>query len=611
MRHVLAAGSAREVPQAVAAVATVPVPTVTELLDWAERVYTVYFPGHQANLVSAPYTYRYYAQTGNYVGVADGRVYIYGPVSGGPLGDVGALADYGTLVYASTTAFTDAQAARFLGQATLGYGLADIAAVRSLGYGAWLDQEFSRPISQSNWDWLVSKGFDSEEFRNAAGGVDAVIWQRLITAPDGLRQRVALALSEILVVGFDGINNPFKNFRLAAWWDLLVAGAFGSFRTLLEQVTLSVAMGNYLNMAGNQKENPATGRLPDENYAREVMQLFTIGLLELNPDGTPRLDASGQPIETYTQDTVSQLSRVLTGWNFDYPRGELGPAFARRPMVLNAALHSTLSATFLGVTVPANTPGAAALKTALDTLAAHPNVGPFIGRQLIQRLVTSNPSPGYVSRVSAAFANNGRGVRGDLAAVVRAVLLDDEARTELRLTDPTWGKQREPMLRFIQWARTFKATSLSGDWSIGNTSDASRSLGQSPLRSPSVFNYFRPGYVPAGSPIGTAALVAPEFQLTNETSVAGYLNTMQTYVGAGNRDIRPDYTAQLALAADAAALVDHVSLLLSAGQLGPASRTTIVDAVSGIAATTDAGKANRVYAAVLLVMASLEYLVQK
>ncbi len=609
-RQMLSAGSAPS--ERAQATAPVPrTPTVTELLDWAERVYTVYFPSHQPNQFSDPYTYRYYPETLNYVGVANDRVYILGPVSGGVLGDVGALADFAAGVFASSVASSDAQAARFLAQATLGYSVADIATVRAVGYEAWLAEEFSRPISTSNWDWLVSKGYDSEDYRNIAAGFDPVIWQRLISAGDNLRQRMALALSEILVVGFDGINNPFKQFRLAAWWDLLVTNAFGNFRTLLEQVTLSVPMGNYLNTAGNQKENAATGRLPDENYAREVMQLFTIGLVDLNPDGTPKSDAAGKTIDSYTQDMVSQLARVFTGWNYDYPRGELGPAYAKRPMILNAALHSTLSASFLGVTIPANTPGATALKTALDTLAAHPNVGPFIGRQLIQRLVTSNPSPGYVSRVAAKFANNGNGVRGDLAAVLRAVLLDDEARTDLRLTDPNWGKLREPMLRLIQWARSFKATSLTGDWSIGNTSDASRSLGQSPLRSPSVFNYFRPGYVPAGTAIATAALVAPEFQLANETSVAGYLNSLQTFVSSGNRDVRPDYSAELALAADANALVDRIALLLTANQLTTATRSTIVNAVNSIAATTDAGRANRVYTAVLLVMASLDYLVQK
>jgi uncharacterized protein (DUF1800 family) len=364
-------------------------------------------------------------------------------------------------------------------------------------------------------------------------------------------------------------------------------------------------------MAGNQKENTATGRLPDENYAREVMQLFSIGLLRLNPDGSAQRDASGKPLETYTQDTVTQLARVLTGWNLDSSPFVAQVETARRPMVLNAALHSTLAASFLGTTVPANTDGTTALRMALDTLAAHPNVGPFLGRQLIQRLVTSNPSPAYIARVSARFADNGAGVRGDLSAVVRAVLTDVEARGPAALSDPEAGKLREPILRFVQWARVFKAVSISGAWAVGDMSDAATRLGQSPLRSPTVFNFFRPGYVPAGTSIATAGLTVPELQLANESTVAGYLNFMQLAIPGGRFDLKPDYSAELALATDATALVARIERLMCANQLLATSRATIVSAVNSIAAGTDAGKANRVYTAVMLMMACPEYLVQK
>ena len=591
-----------------------PVPTPTELMDWAEIHHADYFPGHQPDAFEAPYTYRLYAATGNAVGVADGMVYVLGPVVGSPSVPVavGTLADFAPLVYARRYAYSDAQAARFLNQATLGATDADIAAVRSQGYEAWLAQQFATPPSAGNWDWLVSKGLDvNPDARNVAIGVDAQVWQRLIGAPDSLRQRVALALSEIFVVGFDGISGIYKQFKLAGYWDLLASHAFGNYRALLEAVTLSPAMGNYLNTAGNQKEDPATGRVPDENYAREVMQLFSIGLVELNDDGTPRLDAQGRPIETYTQDMVTQLARVFTGWNVDTARGEAGPEFVRRPLKLTAALHSTLAASFLGVTIPAGTDGTTALRIALDTLAAHSNVGPFIGRQLIQRLVTSNPSPAYVARVAAAFADNGQGVRGDLSAVVRAVLLDDEARSADGLTSTSFGKLREPVQRLVQWARAFKATSASGDWSLGNLSDPSRRLGQSPQRSPSVFNFFRPGYVLAGTAAAAAGLVAPEFQLANETSVAGYLNFMLTLTAAGHADIKPDYGAELALATDAAALVARVERLLCAEQLQPDARALIVDAVASIAMSSSNAAANRVYTAVYLVMACPDFLVQR
>ena len=612
-RQILAApGGERTQVAATAAATTVAAPTTTELLDWAERVYSAFFPGHQANITFDPYVYRYYAATQNYVGVAAGRVYILGPVSGGVLADVGAVADFATRVFASSFAFSDAQASRFLAQATLGATDGDIAAVRSLGYHAWLDQEFARPISSGNWAWLVAKGIDVDpDARNVAKLVDSQVWQRLLSAPDSLRQRVALALSEIFVVGFDGISGIYKQFQLAGWWDLLADNAFGNYRTLLEAVSLNPAMGGYLNTAGNRKEDASSGRVPDENYSREVMQLFSIGLTALNLDGTPQLSANGQPIESYTQDTVTNLARVFTGWNRDTRGGNTTPDFMRLPMTLTAASHSTLAATFLGVTMPANTPGTTALTTAMDALANHPNVGPFIGKGLIQRLTSSNPSPGYIARVAARFNDNGLGVRGDLKAVVRAVLLDDEVRDDLALISTRSGKLREPLLRFIQWARCFKVRSVSGDWNAGNTSDPARSLGQSPLRSPSVFNFFRPGYVPAGTAIASAGLVAPEFQLANESSVAGYLNAMQTITAAGHNDIKPDYSAELALAVDAVALVDRVEKLLCAYQLQASTRSTIVNAVNSIAATTDTGKANRVYTAVLLVMASLDYLVQR
>ncbi|WP_395701622.1 DUF1800 family protein [Aquabacterium sp.] len=589
-----------------------PVPTVTELLDWAEAQYPDLFPGHQGDTTLPPYVYRYYPSTGNYVGVAGSDVYLLGPASGGVLLRVGSLADFAPLVLATRYAFSDAQAARFLLQATLAASDAEIANVRAIGYSAWLDQQFAKPLSAGNWDWLVAMGVDKNpDADNAAIGVDSQVWQRLLTAPDSFRQRVTLALSEIFVVGFDGINNPYKQFKLAGYWDLLAANAFGSYRSLLEKITLNPAMGNYLNTAGNQKEDASTGRQPDENYAREVMQLFSIGLYVLNPDGTPKLGAGGQPIETYTQDTVTQLAHVFTGWNYDRPPGDKTPEYARRPLTLTASKHSMLAASFLGTTVPANTDGSTALKIALDTLAAHPNVGPFIGRQLIQRLVTSNPSAAYVGRVSAAFNDNGQGVRGDLKAVLRAVLLDEEARSDANLAAPGFGKLREPMLRFVQWARVFNATSVTAQWNVGNTSDPATRLGQSPQRSPSVFNYFRPGYVPPNSAIGNAALEAPEFQITNESSVAGYLNYMQTAIGNGHADIKPNYSAELALAGNPTALVDRLNRLLCAYQLGEATRSLIVGTLSGMAGNTDSDKANRVYAAVMLVMSCPDYLVQR
>jgi uncharacterized protein (DUF1800 family) len=257
------------------------------------------------------------------------------------------------------------------------------------------------------------------------------------------------------------------------------------------------------------------------------------------------------------------------------------------------------------------------MKIALDTLFNHPNVGPFFSKQMIQRLVTSNPSAGYVDRVAKIFNNNGSGVRGDLRAVFKAILLDDEAANAAGLTSPTFGKVREPVLRFTQWARSFGATSQSGNWAINNTSNPAFSLGQSPLRAPSVFNFYRPGYVPPNTAIATNALVAPEFQIVNEVSVAGYINFMASAIGSTNgvnNDVKAAYTNELAIVTDASALLNRLSLLLSGNQTTDTTKATIkaaLDAKSITDTSSLADKQRRVYLAALLVFASPDYLVQK
>jgi uncharacterized protein (DUF1800 family) len=506
----------------------------------------------------------------------------------------------------AVAAISAAEASRFLGQAGFGATDAQIGRVQTLGYSGWLDEQFAAPRSQGHYDWMVERGYAVTTNINNFNGTDNTLWRKLISSPDVLRQRITLALSEIFVVSMTGLPINWRGFVAAAYMDVLETNAFGTYRTLLGEVTLSPGMGSYLNMRGNLREDPATGRVPDENYSREVLQLFSLGLTELAADGTLK---NGVATDTYGQDTITGLAKVFTGWN-NNAANNTDPGYAQRPMVLTAANHSTSVKQFLGVTIAAGTPGATALQTALDTIAAHPNVGPFIGRQLIQRLVASNPSPAYVARVSAVFANNGAGVRGDLRAVIKAILLDDEARRAPVAGDTTRGKLREPVVRFIQWARTFGLASPTGLWNIGNMSDPATRLGQSPLRSPSVFNFFRPGYVPPNSALGTLNLNAPEFQITNESTVVGWANWAQTFVQSGVGETRPDYTAELALATDATALVKRVSLLLSGDTLSAATLATIGTAVGSISATTDAGKRNRVYAAIHLVLCAPEYLVQ-
>ncbi len=513
-----------------------------------------------------------------------------------------------TPVVPTGSGLSDTQASRFLAQASFAATSAEINSVKAKGYSGWLDEQFAVPVSSPHFDWMLAKGFADDANKFNFAGVDNTLWRKFLSSPDSLRQRVVLALSEIFVVSMDSLPVAWRGFAVAAYVDMLEQRAFGTYRELLEGVTLSCAMGVYLNMRGNTKEDAATGRVPDENYAREVMQLFTIGLNELGINGAALLDAQGKPKESYTQTNITDLARVLTGWEFDTVN-VAEPSFMRKPMQHLASRFSTGAKKVLNVDIPASATGPAALKTVLDTLANHSNVGPFIGRQLIQRLVCSNPSPAYVQRVATIFNNNGQGQRGDLKAVIKAVLLDDEAR--LSGSGLATGRLREPVQRFVQWGRTFGAISALDNWTVGSTTNPATRLGQSPLRSPSVFNFFRPGYVPPNSLLGSNNITAPEFQLCNESTVAGYLNYMQTVIASGAGDVKPNYTAELALAADAVALVDRIVLLLSANGLSAATSTVIATAVASISASTDAGKLNRVQAAILLVMASPEYLVQK
>lgn len=507
---------------------------------------------------------------------------------------------------------TEIQASRFLAQASIGATREQIARVSAIGYAAWIDEQMAMPPSQTRWDWLVAKGFNAATNIFTQNGFDSVVWYKLINAPDTLRQRVTFALSEIIVVGIDGlVGAGWQAFSAAQFLDLLEAQCFGNFRTLLENVSTSAAMGQYLTYRGNTKYNAKTGALPDENYARELMQLFSIGLLKLNPDGTP-LTVSGVQQETYTLDDITGLARVFTGWDFDLSTSKTDtPDFLRRPMTQVDSRHETGAATFLGATVPAGLNGAQSLKAALDIIFAHPNVAPFICRQLIQRLVTSNPTPAYVQRVASVFLNDGKGVKGNLGAVVKALLLDDEARNAANLSNPQSGKLREPVLRLLAWARAYKLSSVSGNWNIGNTSDPATRLGQSPSRSSSVFNFFRPGYLPPNSAIGAASLVAPEFQITNESTVVGYVNFMQRLVSLGNTDLIPDYSSLLPLAENAPALLKEINLVLAAGQISDETLNNIATAVNTMPTGTDARKNNRIYAALTLVLAAPEFLVIK
>jgi uncharacterized protein (DUF1800 family) len=541
---------------------------------------------------------------------------------------------------APTTDFSTvspSDAARFLIQATFGPSTTDISDLVKKGYAAWLSDQMALPATPQRAYTMD----DFAAFNNGGQGMtvsgvypypggthrQAAWWKIALTAPDQLRQRVAFALSEILVVSDqDPTVNTWQE-GAANYDDVLVANAFGNFRTLIEQVALHPIMGVYLSMIRNGKAAfDAQGNQlssANENFAREVMQLFTIGLNELNPDGTLRLDATGQPIPTYNQQTVVETAKVFTGWGFfstDGARnfrttGGNNPNDWLIPMMLYPEQHDDTSKTIVGGKIlPAAQGGAQDLKDTLDALFNHANTGPFISRQLIQRLVTSNPSPGYVYRVAQIFANNGVGVRGDLGAVVRAILLDYEARSPALLGGIGHGKLKEPLLRATAFMRAFGAASDSGRYNI----DAYPGLVQAPLRAPTVFNFFPPDYARPGALAG-AGLYSPEFQIMTDTSGITMPNFFQFYIynpkpalpSPDNREaiyLTPD--SLLPLARTPQPLVDQLNLLFCAGTLSPVANDRIVAALNALPAAGANDDLERVHAAIYLVVTSPDGAIQ-
>jgi uncharacterized protein (DUF1800 family) len=543
---------------------------------------------------------------------------------------------------------TPQDASRFLAEATFGATDSDIHHLSKIGYTAWLNEQFNAPQT------LVAPAVDAALVLNnppcTAGDVKCnaalyvqnnsdvgllqqQFWQQAIAGNDQLRQRVEYALTELMVISSTdpGVANMPRG--MANYYDVLGADAFGNFRQLLQDVTLSPMMGQYLSMLGNDKGDAT--RDPDENYAREVMQLFTIGLYQLNPDGTQKLDSTGQPIPTYSNTDVMGLAKVLTGFSWNIPGNQsdsawsnccayVGPGIGEDllPMQAFPSHHSVQEKDFLGFTIAAqaNPDPVGDLKIALDTLFNHPNLPPFFCKQLIQHLVTSNPSPAYVARVAAVFQDNGLGVRGDMKAVIKAILLDDEARNSAAAaSNPQYGKVREALIRYTEWARAFTAQSRNGAFNLGSTEDRIYALGEMSLRSPSVFNWFVPGYVPPGTSIEKAGMVAPELQMTDVSTVVGYLNYLQSAISSnssGGSDVFSNYSAEIALAATPSQLVDRINLLLMAGEMDSTLQSEILAAVNSIAipasgqAAINAALLARVETAIYLTMASPSYAAQ-
>jgi uncharacterized protein (DUF1800 family) len=544
-------------------------------------------------------------------------------------------------VPAATSAPSAAQqaASRFLQQATFGPTLAEIDRVATLGQAAWIDEQLAMPFTpdmvpavQARYD--LGDAYRPHGANYTPNWVGQRFWASAANSPDQLRRRMGFALHQILMVSFADSNLYYQARAYAQYVDTLNRHALGNYRDLLEQVTLSPVMGIYLSHMRNRPENAASGRMPDENFAREVMQLFTIGLQELNIDGSPKVDGSGQSVETYTNDDVMTLSKVFTGWSWSFPDAQLTEHVFRYaspdttaagdqrldllPMKVYPGLHSTsekrlFSGKLNAVTMPAGASAQADLKMALDALFNHPNVGPFISRQLIQHLVSSNPSNAYVGRVAAVFNNNGRGVRGDLAAVARAILLDSEA-----ISPPasSVGKLREPVMRVAHWMRSLQATSASGQYAITNDLEP---LGQRQFNAGSVFGYFRPGYVPPNTAFSAERITVPEMQIVSEATTAQWLNIAQRMAGSGlgwtgsqnDVAIQVQPLADLVRAGQLAAAIERLNLLLYAGRMSGTLKQDLMDAMLSVAGTDSSSHINRARVGVFLALASPEYLVQR
>ncbi len=556
----------------------------------------------------------------------------------------------------TTPPVATSEAFRFLNQATFGATEDSARTLIALGdssnsYARWIDAQVTKPTSlllpavEAAYPNPLPAGFN-------IGSLNAVrleTWfSNVVRGEDQLRQRVAFALSEIFVVSQIGALQNLPN-ATADFHDMLARNAFGNYRELLEQVTLHPAMGVYLSMLGNQRAIAETNLRPDENYAREMMQLFSIGLVELNLDGSIKRDAAGQPIPTYNQDIIEGFARVFTGWKWACPstnpncaftntRPQLAPVAGYnqiKPMQLFEAQHEPGEKRLLnysgvalsGGVISANQGGERDLRSALDNVFNHPNVAPFISKQLIQKLVTSNPSPAYVQRVAERFNNDGSGRRGNLEAVVRAILLDAEARaTPSASAAATAGKLKEPLLRLTQLWRAYDAR--SGGEKLGAARNfaggTNGTFGQAQGSSPSVFNFFSPFYAPPGE-IADAGLVAPEMQLATE-----YLNTQttnffwtqvttRTHLNTARLnidDVYIDISNELPLASNPDALIDRVATrLLGDASLLPselrAAIKTQVERTTIPATNSIAAQATRVGDALYLTLISPTYALQR
>jgi uncharacterized protein (DUF1800 family) len=519
-----------------------------------------------------------------------------------------------------------ADAARLLEQATFGVTASDTAHVQSVGINAYINEQLAYPPTQytgysytphtapANCKSDGSSPLDASSLcardQYSPFQVQRDFFLHALNNPDQLRQRVAFALSQIMVVSSVEI---YEAYGLADYENLLLRDALGNYRTLLQDVTLSPVMGHYLDMANSAETNAQNGTVPNQNYAREVLQLFSIGLVALNPDGTQQLDATGAPIPTFDGTTIEGFASVFTGWTYPPRPGAssqwTNPVNFDGTMVAFPDHHQPGTKLLLNsFTVPANQTPAEDLTNALDNIFNHPNVGPFISQRLIQHLVTSNPSPAYVARVAAVFANNGQGVRGDLSAVVRAILTDPEARGTAPATN-VFGHLREPAL-FI----TSTLRSLAGQSDGVLPRSASSAMGQ-PIFSPeTVFSFYPPSYQIPGT-----QTVAPEFGIDNAATAlarANFVNTVIMEAGAAPDPTVPGSTGTsinltpLSGASNNAALISQLNQILMHGSLPSDAGNIILYTINTVAANSDDPLA-ATRAATYLILTSPQYQVER
>ena len=550
---------------------------------------------------------------------------------------------------------------RFLEQATFGPTPATDQRVRRIGIRSWLAEQFaaqypttnapypSQPLKPTNAPPDCDNNPTVPDvpvtcFRDTYSMYPVQQWfmQEALYSDSQLRHRVAFALSQIFVTSGVDIQ---QSRHIVEYHKILSANAFGNFRTLMKQMTLNPTMGDYLDMSRSTKTNP------NENYAREIMQLFTVGLYMLNPNGTQACvehtypdpcRAGDTPIPTYDQTTVNNLTKVLTGWGFcntaaSCPNLAIGTVNFIDPMLLNSANHDLTAKSLLSNSTNPNIPvcpgvctsvadrtayANASLDQAMDNIFNHPNVGPFISKNLIRQMITSDPTPAYVGRVAAVFNNNGFGVRGDMQAVVRAILLDPEARGDKK-TDPNYGKLREPVLFATNFLKAFNPRSADGStqsdgWILGRPEFTG--MGQLPFRSPTVFNYFPPDYIfstPTGSIVGPEfALMTTGTAIQRQNFINRFVYTVQavpvsTDAPNGTSLDFSDLQAIASSDTSSGPLLDELNRRMMHSTMSAAMRSNILTAVNAIPSTSQANFLLRAQQAVHLIATSSQYQVQR